>query len=47
MFALTCVLSLATVATAVFSKQIGSLVKCIDCNVVVVDFIITDIFDAS
>ena len=35
-FASTWVLSLVTVATVVFSRQIGSLVKRIDCKVLVV-----------
>ena len=42
MFASTWVLLLVTVATTVFSKQIGSLVKY---NVVVVDVISTDALD--
>ena len=46
MFASTWLLLLATTATAVFSKQIGSLVKWVDCNVVVVDVVIVDTLDA-
>ena len=47
MFAPTWVLSLATVATAVFSRQIGSLARWIDCKVVVVAVVITDTLDES
>jgi len=43
----TWVLSLATIATAVFNRQIGSLVKWIDCNVMVVNVVSTDTFDVS